>query len=69
MIQVNNSVIYHKQSASTVTEGTLGGEVKANQSSVSNISTPQVRNIYAGTEDLVAGTSPLASGDIYFVYE
>lgn len=31
--------------------------------------TSRVRNISMGTTDLTAGTSTLASGDIYFVYE
>lgn len=31
--------------------------------------TVTLRNIYAGTDDLTAGTSPLATGSLYFVYE
>ena len=45
----------HKHSAADVSAGTLGGA--------------QVRNIRAGTADLTAGSSSLASGEIYLVYE
>lgn len=65
MINNNNS----KQPASTITEGTLAGKVIANKDSVGNLSIKQVRNIYAGTTDLVAGSSTLPAGDIYIVYE
>ena len=34
-----------------------------------DIGTKQARNIYAGTSDMTAGTSTLATGDIYIVYE
>ena len=59
----------HNQAASTITAGTLAGEIKANATAVATLANAQVRNIYAGTTDLTAGTSTLATGDIYFVYE
>lgn len=59
----------HNQAASTITAGTLGGQVVANATSVATLTTAQVRNIYAGTTDLTAGTSNLPTGDIYLVYE
>lgn len=59
----------HNQSASTITEGTLAGRVVANSSATADTSVAQVRNIYAGTEDMTAGTTALASGTLYFVYE
>lgn len=34
-----------------------------------NVGVAQVRNIYAGTDDMTAGTSSLTSGAIYFMYE
>lgn len=34
-----------------------------------DVTVAQMRNITAGTADLTAGTSPLATGAIYFVYE
>ena len=43
--------------------------ITANSTSVSALETAQVRNIYAGTTDLTAGSSTLATGDIYLVYE
>ena len=61
--------IEHTQSANTITAGMLAGAVQANTTSSSEIGTAQVRNIYAGTEDMTAGTSPLATGTLYFVYE
>lgn len=59
----------HNQAASTITAGTLGGQVVANASAVATLGTAQVRNIYAGTSDMTAGTSSLATGTIYIVYE
>lgn len=59
----------HNQAASTITAGTLAGQVVANATAVSTIGTAQVRNIKAGTSDLTAGSSSLATGELYFVYE
>lgn len=59
----------HNQAASTITAGTLGGQVLANATATATIGTAQVRNIYAGTSDMVAGTTPLTTGTIYIVYE
>ena len=49
--------------------GTLGGQVAANATAVTALGNAQVRNISAGTTDLTAGTSALATGSIYFMYE
>ena len=59
----------HNQAASTITAGTLAGKVQANASAAATVTTAQVRDIYAGTEDMTAGTTALASGTLYFVYE
>lgn len=59
----------HNQAASTITAGTFGGQVAANASATSTIGTAQVRNIYAGTGDMVAGSTALTTGAIYIVYE
>ena len=59
----------HNQAASTITAGTLGGSVVANATAVANLSTKQVRNIYAGTTALTEGVTALTSGDIYIMYE
>ena len=50
-----------------VTGGALTGQLTAggNQS----VATSQVRNIHAGTDDMQAGVSALATGRIYLVYE
>lgn len=59
----------HNQAAGTITAGTLAGQVLANASATATVGTAQVRNIYAGTSDMVAGTTPLTTGTIYIVYE
>ena len=55
--------------AADVGAGTFAGQVVANASAVATVETAQVRNIYAGTSDMTAGSSPLATGTLYFVYE
>lgn len=47
--------------------GTMTGSLKAMSSPA--VGTAQVRNIYAGTSDMTAGSSTLATGTIYLVYE
>lgn len=59
----------HNQAASTITAGTLAGKVLANATAQATLSDAQVRNISAGTTDLTAGSSTLASGTLYVVYE
>ena len=59
----------HKHSAADVSAGTLGGQVQANAGAAAALGTAQVRNIQAGTADLTAGSSSLATGEIYLVYE
>lgn len=65
--QAAASVGAHNQSAGTITAGTFAGQVVANAAAVADTSVAQVRNIYAGTTDLVDGVSSLAPGDIYVV--
>ncbi len=58
----------HTHAAGSVTAGTFAAtEVKAK--SGTDYSTARVRSIYAGTADMTAGSSTLASGEIYLVYE
>lgn len=59
----------HSQAASTITAGTLGGKVNANATAAATLSNAQVRDIYAGTGDMTAGSSSLTTGTLYFVYE
>ena len=47
--------------------GAFTGQVTAGGGQA--VGTAQVRNIYAGTADLTAGSSALATGALYFVYE
>ena len=49
--------------------GTLKGALVANSTSSADLSTTQMRNISAGTSELTAGTSTLATGNIYVMYE
>lgn len=46
---------------------TFNGQIIPN--GASDLGVAQARKIYAGTEDMEAGVSPLATGDIYLVYE
>lgn len=58
----------HNQAASTITAGTFSAtDVKAMNGT--DYTTARVRNIQASTTDLTAGSSALANGDIYLVYE
>ena len=53
--------------ANITTDGTLGAKVSAKASMP--LGDKVVRNIYAGTTDMTPGTSALAYGTIYLVYE
>lgn len=58
----------HNQAASTITAGTfLDTAIKAKTGT--DYTTARIRNIYATTTDLTAGTSTLSSGNICLVYE
>ena len=58
----------HNQAASTITDGTFAStNVKAMNGT--DYTTARVRNIQASSTDLTAGSSALANGDIYLVYE
>lgn len=59
----------HNQSASTVTAGTFAGKVRANATASAVLSDGQVRDIYAGTDDLVAGSTAMNTGAIYLMFE
>lgn len=62
------AAVIHSHTPDQISAGTLPAEVKAISGGV-DYGTARIRNIYAGTEDLTPGVSPLASGDIYLVYE
>ena len=59
----------HTHAASQVTAGTLAGQVLANASAQAALGTAQVRNIYAGTGAMTAGSTALTTGHIYLQYE
>lgn len=60
---------HDKVAYSDTTNKILDGKLVANTTAVQTLGTSQVRNIYAGTTDMTAGTTALATGDIYVVYE
>jgi hypothetical protein len=58
----------HNHGAENISAGTFSDTgVKAKAGT--DYSTARVRNIYAGTEDMTAGSSALENGALYFVYE
>lgn len=59
----------HTQAASTITAGKLGGKVQANATAAKTLTDAQVRDIYAGTDDMTVGVTSLATGAIYCFYE
>lgn len=60
---------HNKPTAADIGGGTLGGRVRANATNTANVGDSQIRNINAGTTDLIAGSDPLETGALYFVYE
>lgn len=58
---------HNKPKASDVASGKFSGAMVA--ADTTNANTSQIRNIAASTSDLTAGTSALATGNIYLVYE
>lgn len=66
--QIGAAPSSHTHAASNISAGTLAGKVNANSSAQSTVTTAQLRDIYAGTSDIGAGSS-LTSGRIYLVYE
>lgn len=56
-------------SVSNLSGGTFAGQVNANATAAANLGTAQMRNVTISTVDLTPGTSPLATGAIYLVYE
>lgn len=59
----------HTHAASQVTAGTLGGQVLANATAQTTLTTAQLRNIYAGTGAMTAGSTALTTGVVYLQYE
>lgn len=55
--------------AENITAGYFPGVMRASPTAVATIGDSMLRNIYAGTSDMTAGTTTLASGAIYVVYE
>ena len=74
---ISNKSNPHSVSASQigavpVTGGSFTGAVNLQSAKITgspDVATAAVRNIYAGTADMEAGTTPLATGTLYFVYE
>lgn len=55
--------------AENITAGYFPGVVRASPTAVANVGDSMIRNIYAGTSDMTAGSTTLASGAIYVMYE
>lgn len=56
-------------SPSNLASGTLSNSLTANANATSTITSAQVRNIYAGTQDMTSGSSVLTTGSVYICYE
>lgn len=70
VVELRDDFDAHKHSPEDInTEGYLGAKVMASPVEVANVGAPQVRNIYAGTEDMYSGETTLPTGAIYLVYE
>lgn len=69
--EVGAAAASHNQSASTITSGTLaiarGGTGQTTLTP--DVTTRALRAIRAGSTDLVNGSSPLTTGEVYLVYE
>lgn len=65
----NETAENHTQAASTITAGTFAGKVVANATATATVTAAQVRNIYAGTGAMTAGTTKLTTGVVYVQYE
>ena len=64
--------VYHtgnKPTASEITPGTFSGKMVAQYTASSDIESSQLRNIYAGTSGMTAGTTRLNPGYIYLQYK
>ena len=59
----------HTQGAATITAGDLAGCVGANPTAQADVGYRQLRNIYAGTGAMIAGSTALTSGVVYLQYE
>jgi hypothetical protein len=55
--------------AENITAGYFPGVMRASPTAVANVGDSMIRNIYAGTSDMTAGSTTLASGAIYVMYE
>lgn len=58
----------HEHTANKISGGTFASTATYAKSGT-DYTTARIRNIYAGTTDMTAGTSTLTSGNIYVVYE
>lgn len=59
----------HTHNPYDIMEGMLRCRLTANEDAVRYLSVSQLRNIYAGTSDMTPGSTQLADGDIYVMYE
>lgn len=55
--------------AENIAAGYFPGVMRASPTAVATVGDSMIRNIYAGTSDMTAGSTTLASGAIYVMYE
>lgn len=67
--EVGAAASAHTQAASTITDGTFDGRVQANSTAAATLANAQVRDIIISPTDLTPGSSDLATGTLYIVYE
>lgn len=59
----------HKPEASEIQPGAFSGKMLAQYTAGSDVTAGQVRNIYAGTDSMISGSTKLNSGYIYLQYK
>ena len=59
----------HNHAPSEITSGTFGARVNANADAMATLANLTLRNIYAKTTDMTAGSTELATGAICLIYE
>ena len=67
-VELKDGTLYDIEDASAFHTGTFPGIAQANPTSAAVLSTSQTRSITISDVDLTAGTSQLATGEIYMYF-